>query len=142
MTIPAMDTFGTAINCIDGRAQTPVTEWIRLHCNLKYVDMITTPGADQALSSGSGDRVERVRRKVRLSVERHLSPVVAVAGHFDCLANPCEFDKRRDQIIRSAGVVSSWKFGVRVLGLYVNEWGSVDVICDTDAEQSVLRSFL
>lgn len=140
--MPNIDNFGTAVNCIDGRAQSPVTDWVRLNFNVKYVDMITTPGADKALSEGHDQRVERIRKKVWLSVDRHMSPVVAIAGHFDCLANPCSFEERREQIISSVESVRAWKMGVRVLGIYVNEWGSVDVIADPDAESEQLSSFL
>ncbi|WP_369522760.1 carbonic anhydrase [Guptibacillus hwajinpoensis] len=30
--------FGTALNCIDGRTQIPVTQWLKAHYHLDYVD--------------------------------------------------------------------------------------------------------
>ncbi|HUF04328.1 MAG TPA: carbonic anhydrase [Aridibacter sp.] len=142
MTFSTVDTFGTAINCIDGRAQHPVSEWVRLHANVKYVDVITTPGADGVLSQFKTDRARLMRDEVILSVGRHQSAIVAVAGHFDCLANPCDFEVRKDHILAGAERVKRWDLGVRVVGLYVNEWSSVDVICDTDKDFPQMRSWL
>ena len=42
--------FATAINCIDGRTQRPVSEWIRIQFAIDYVDTITHPGPEKALS--------------------------------------------------------------------------------------------
>ena len=42
--------FAAAINCIDGRAQALVTEFIRNNYDIDYVDMITTLGSDKLLS--------------------------------------------------------------------------------------------
>lgn len=140
--MPKQDTFGTVVNCIDGRAQIPASEWIRQNCGVDYVDTITTPGADRVLAEGYMERVARIETKVRLSVVRHSSPVVAIAGHYDCLANPCEREERFELIIACAERISSWRLGVRVVGLYVNEWGSVEVLTDSADNETVLRSYL
>src|SRR5262244_3596388 len=44
--------FATAINCIDGRAQSPVADWLKINCNVSYVDVATIPGPDKALTRG------------------------------------------------------------------------------------------
>ena len=43
--------FGTAINCIDGRVQLPVINWMKATHHVDWVDVITEPGADEALAS-------------------------------------------------------------------------------------------
>ena len=80
--------FATAISCIDGRVQKPVTEWMRTHFNVDYVDMITEPGPDKALTQGPVEVVESIRRKVLVSITAHYSSVIAVVGHHDCAGNP------------------------------------------------------
>jgi hypothetical protein len=107
-----------------------------------YVDTVTTPGADRVLAEGPSDRASRIEYKVRLSVVRHSSPVVAITGHYDCLANPCDVEERFELIISSAEWIKSWDLGVRVIGLYVNEWGSVDVVTDTGDDSRTLRNYL
>ena len=41
--------FGTAINCIDGRAQEPLIAWFKSEHGLDYVDLITEAGPGQAV---------------------------------------------------------------------------------------------
>ena len=136
------DTFGTAINCIDGRAQAPITEWVKLHSGVIYVDMITEPGVNKILSDGRSEDVYSIYQKVQISVERHSSRIIAVAGHFDCVANPTSFDDQKAQIEESVELIKSWSLGLRVVGLYVNEWSAVDLIVDSDAGFEEMRSFL
>lgn len=44
--------FGTVLNCIDGRVQIPVINWMKENFDLDYVDLITEPGMDKVLSQG------------------------------------------------------------------------------------------
>ena len=43
--------FGTAINCIDGRTQQPVIDYIKQNYAVDKVDMITFPGANGIFSN-------------------------------------------------------------------------------------------
>lgn len=136
--------FATALNCIDGRVQNPVSNWIDLHCRVQFVDMITEPGADRVLIEGTRAEIAAVREKIRFSVEGHKSEAIAVVGHFDCLANPISFEEHKEQIKQSVEIIRSWDHWVRIVGLYVNEWNAIDVIFDSDDEiyQQTMRSFL
>ncbi|MGZ3602969.1 MAG: carbonic anhydrase, partial [Ktedonobacterales bacterium] len=71
--------FGTAINCIDGRAQGPVADWVKVNGNVQYVDMITEPGADKALAQSSPSRIESIKQSVLISVNAHKSSIIAIA---------------------------------------------------------------
>ena len=84
----SLDKFAAAINCIDGRVQAPVAEWLKLHAQVQYIDMITEPGVDKVLTAGSVQTSASIAEKLRISVDAHGSSVVAVVGHFDCAANP------------------------------------------------------
>ena len=136
------DKFGTAICCIDGRVQTPVADWIRLHSQVQFVDMINEPGADKILSEGTSNLIAYVADKVEISIKVHQSKIIAVVGHYDCAANPVSFREHKEQIEFGVDMVNSWNLGVRVVGLYVNEWNSVDLICDSETEFEPLKSFL
>lgn len=134
--------FGTAVNCIDGRVQTPVSEWLQHHAHVKYVDMITFPGADQVLASGDREKIIRIAEKIKVSIEAHQSNVLAVVGHFDCAANDVTIEEHKKQVSKGVELIKSWKLGVRVIGLYVNEWNSIELVCDTDTEIDELKSYL
>jgi hypothetical protein len=123
--------FATAINCIDGRAQTPVRDWMRLHLNVEYIDVITEPGADRLLTQGADHVIQAIETKVRLSIQVHDCRSVAVVGHYDCRANPVSKEQHFEHIKAGVAVVKSWGLQVQVIGLWVNEYNWVDVVCDS-----------
>jgi carbonic anhydrase len=127
--------FATAITCIDGRVQQPVVDWMKLHVNVEYVDLVTEPGPDLVLSEGTTYVIDDIVRKARFSIERHASPVVAVCGHHDCAANGADKEKHVEQIEESVRVLLSYDLGVRVLGLWLSEWNSIELVWDTQAAQ-------
>jgi len=121
--------FATAINCIDGRAQIPAIDWIRLHLNVEYVDLITEPGADKILALET-DIAPVVRAKVEFSARVHDPVALIIAGHHDCLANPVSREEHIEQIREAVKRIHSWGIVARAVGIWVNEWGWVDLILD------------
>ena len=114
--------FGTAINCIDGRVQEPVSEFIRKNYGLDYVDMITTPGPDKILcESEDSQEIESVRKKVSLSCRRRSSKLIFIAGHHDCLANPCSEEEHLRQIKKAVANIREWKLAPDVCGIWVGK---------------------
>ena len=77
------------INCIDGRTQQPVIEYIKRNYAVNMVDMITFPGAN-GIFSNELRLVEAslAKHSASISVEKHNSQIVAVVGHYDCAGNP------------------------------------------------------
>ncbi len=129
--------FATAINCMDGRVQTPVIEWLKRRYGADYVDMITEPGPERLLVN-SKDRtgIESIRRRLEISVNRHNSNLVAVVGHHDCAGNPAGKETQLEQILNAIKTVESWNFKVRVIGLRVNEsWEVQEVYCGNREEE-------
>lgn len=133
--------FATAITCIDGRVQQPVADWMKLHTNVDYVDLITEPGPDKVLSSESTYVVDEIIRKVSFSVRYHESAVVALCGHYDCAANHAGREEHIEQIREGVRVLLSYDLKVRILGLWLSEWNSVELVWDTQ-ESEARRSFL
>lgn len=110
--------FCTAVNCIDGRAQIPVIEYMKNRFGADYVDCITAPGANLVLSSGeAGD----ILRAVQISVEKHNSAAIAVAGHHDCAANPSPEDKQAVHTKKAVKAVKAAHPRAEVIGLWVDE---------------------
>ncbi|MFC1767265.1 carbonic anhydrase [Candidatus Margulisiibacteriota bacterium] len=116
------NSFATAINCMDGRVQTPVADYLKGKYNVQYVDMITEPGPNKILAEGSDENtVNSIIARVKISVEKHGSKVIAVAGHHDCAGNPAKKEIQLDNIKRAVDIVSSWGFKAEVIGLWVDE---------------------
>ena len=119
--------FGAAINCIDGRVQEPVANWLKMQYQLDFIDVITEPGADGALAARP-EVAEQIKAKLLVSVQRHGSSVVALVGHFDCAAHPGSRDEHEEQIRRSLQAIRFWNLPVTVVGLWVNERWEVEVV--------------
>ncbi len=121
--------FVTAINCMDGRVQLPVIEYMKNKFNADYVDMITEAGPIKNLADNSDAvKIESVRFRVEVSVAKHGSKVVAIVGHVGCAGNPVERDIQVEQIKKSIELAKTWGFDAEFFGLFVNERWEVEEI--------------
>lgn len=118
--------FATVINCMDGRVQLPVNNWLREKMGVDYVDTITEPGPIRILANNNEVNViGSLKEKVGISVGKHGSRLIAVVGHYDCAGNPLSYEEQVPQIMNSIQTVKSWGYEVEVLGLWVDESWSV-----------------
>jgi len=115
--------FATAINCMDGRVQEPVIKYIQGACGVDYVDMITEPGPNKVLSDGKDTGIiESLRKRVKISVEKHGSEVIVIAAHYDCAGNPASEEVQKEHLQRAVGVIFSWEFPVKkIRALWLGE---------------------
>ena len=120
--------FGTALNCIDGRTQIPIINWLKENFDVDYVDLITEPGMDKVLAQDQLAIIERLKENVIISITAHKSNVVAVSGHYDCAANPVSDREHFKDIIASTQIVKSWGLPVTVVGLWVDDFWRVHVV--------------
>lgn len=116
--------FVTCINCIDGRIQLHVIQWILSNYEVKYVDMITEPGID-GLIADNDIKLEDILKKVSVSVNGHSTDHIFVVGHHDCLANPVDDATHKDHIIKSVKRVRESFPICEVIGLWVDSGSSV-----------------
>ena len=121
--------FVTAINCMDGRVQLPAIEWMMKKYNAKYVDIISEPGPIKILDEDKNScLVESIKNRIDVSVNKHLSRVIAIIGHYDCAGNPVEKEIQIKQIKNSIKKVSSWNFNAEIIGLWIDENWEVSMI--------------
>lgn len=124
--------FGTAINCIDGRTQEPVIDFMKQKYGVDGVDMVTFPGVDGIISSsgssGDADAIASIRNAVSISIEKHGSQVIAVVGHFDCAGNPGNREHHYTHVGKAIQQVSSWNFDAEIVGLYVNDKRQIEEV--------------
>lgn len=114
------DSFGTVINCIDGRTQAPARRFLRDRFGVKHLDTITEPGPIRVLAEGyPAATVEAIRARVQLSIEGHGSGAVAVIAHEDCAGNPVDRDVQMVQLERSLRRVREWFPAAEVIGLWM-----------------------
>ena len=115
--------FATAINCIDGRAQKPVIEYMQKTFGVDYVDMITELGPNKILSENENTSIiELLKKEVAISVEKHNSKIIVVTAHYDCAGNPENENVQKEQLRRALNVVISWGFPVKkIVALWLDE---------------------
>lgn len=121
--------FATAINCMDGRVQLPVINWLRENLSVDYVDMITEPGPDRLLAEGNTVALDSIKARVLISVNKHGSDSILVVAHDDCAGNPVARAQHEEHIRQSIMRVHSWKLPVRrILGAWIGEDWKVEII--------------
>jgi len=120
--------FGTAINCIDGRTQAPVSDWIKENHSVDYVDVITEPGCDKVLLGVDYVKIEHIKSKLLISIKAHNSSLIVIAGHYDCAGNPVSKEEHLTQIKKSINIIKSWNFPVEVLGVWVNDQWKIEQV--------------
>ena len=117
---------------MDGRVQAPVTDWLKNYLGIDFIDVITEPGPDRIISCHRQNIVRALKEKCSFSIRGHGSNVLAIAGHHDCAGNIVKDGVHRCQILESVAVIASWGFGVRVIGLWVDEKYDVHLIYDSE----------
>jgi carbonic anhydrase len=113
--------FCTAINCMDGRTQLPVNDYLRKRLNVKYVDTITEAGPvrilgdepDSSLATGILDRLD-------ISTNKHGSTCIAVVAHHDCGGNPASKEIQMGQLDRAVRFLAARYPHLRILGLWLD----------------------
>ena len=115
--------FATCINCMDGRAQMPVIDYMQETFGSEYIDMITEPGPNKILAEGKNlNTIESLKKKVEISVKKHGSELIAVAAHYDCAGNPADEDVQKEHLRKAAEVIVSWGFPVKqVIALWLDD---------------------
>lgn len=114
---------------MDGRVQIPVIEWLKKSCGVDYADIITEPGPNKILAENEDVyAVGSIKKKVRISVDKHGSKIIAITGHYDCAANPGDKETQSRQILSAIRTISGWGFNAKVVGLWVDENRDVHLI--------------
>ena len=114
--------FATAINCMDGRVQVPVTEFLKKKYGVDYVDMITEPGPNGILAANKEQSIiDSIKKRVGISTTKHGSKHVAIVGHHDCAGNPVDKDTHLAHIGSAIKTVKSWGVKAEVIGLWVDD---------------------
>lgn len=114
--------FCTTINCMDGRVQLPVIEYLKKRCGADYVDTITESGPNLILADGTNQTlVDSILARVDISVNKHGSRVIAVAGHFDCAGNQADQAGQRKHTAKAVEFLAAKYPECEVIGLWVDE---------------------
>lgn len=115
------------LNCIDGRAQLPIINWIRKNYNVDYVDMITEPGMDGLLSDEANPLTE-IKKKLMISIEKNFSSMIFAVGHYDCKGNPVSDSIHKAQVILAVERIKKEFPKKSIIGVWLNENWQCEVV--------------
>jgi hypothetical protein len=121
--------FVTAINCMDGRVQQPVIDWMKKSYTADYVDMITEPGPVKILAENEPSTlIDSLKKRTEISAKKHGSTCLAIISHFDCAGNPVDKQTQLGQLKAAVHTIQSWNFQIPVIGLWVDDHWTVHKI--------------
>jgi len=118
-----IDKFASVINCMDGRTQLPVLEWIIENYDIDYPDMITEAGPIKILSEKTDTALmDAIKYRLNISVNKHHSKHIFIVAHYDCAGNPEKKTKQLEQLKKAMKTVKKWNFNVNnIVGLWVGK---------------------
>lgn len=121
--------FCTVLNCIDGRVQIPVIDYLKNKFNIDYADCITEPAPNLVLYSPERVQVkESVIKRIDISINQHSSSILAIAAHHDCAANPAGREIQINQLKVSIKWLQLTYPDIQIIGLWVDENWEVNEI--------------
>jgi carbonic anhydrase len=125
-----IDKFASVINCMDGRTQLPVLEWIINNYDIDYPDIITEAGPIKIISENTNEQIiEAIKYRLDISINKHHSKHIFIVAHYDCAGNPEQKARQIEQLKKSMQIVKSWGYNVKeITGLWVNENWQVEMI--------------
>ncbi len=114
--------YYTAINCMDGRVQRPALDYLTERFGADYIDTITESGANGVLARREDPAlVESILRKVTLSIEKHRTIGIAVAGHYDCAGNPGDKNHQNRDTAAAARFLREQFPDTPIIGLWIDD---------------------
>jgi carbonic anhydrase len=122
--------FACAINCMDGRVQDAVKNYMKDNYGVDYVDMVTEPGPNKILADNLDSAViENIKKRVEISVGHHGSKIIAVVGHFGCAGNPTEKEEQIQHLKKAEVTVKGFGFDAEIVLLWVDgDWTTVEKV--------------
>lgn len=130
--------FCTVINCMDGRVQVPVNNYLRHRFGVKYVDTITEAGPNRIVARGADNNdglLESIIARAGISVEHHGSVGVALVGHHDCAGNPASKAGQLEDIELGIKYLTERFEGIPVVGLWVDETWVVSEVFTNESKK-------
>jgi len=121
-----VDIRATCLNCMDGRVQLPVLQWIKENYPVDFVDVITEAGMDNVLCNQQD--IGEVLRSINISVNVNKSTRLFVVGHYDCRGNPVEESIHRQEISGAVKRLKEHWPTHEIVGLWVNKRWVVEVV--------------
>lgn len=124
--------FYTAVNCMDGRVQLPVINYLMNRFDTTYIDSITEAGPVLYLAEKHDSQVTKsILRRIDISIKHHKSTGIAIIAHHDCAGNPVNDQSQLAQLNLAQNFLAGHYPNVNIIGLWVDSTWCISQICST-----------
>ena len=114
--------FSTVINCMDGRVQQPVNQYLQVRFGAENVDTITEAGPNGILAKQEDHTtIQSIFNRIEISVNAHESKGIAIVGHHDCAGNPSSKEEQIRHIRESVRFLRNEYPQMDMIGIWVDE---------------------
>ena len=121
--------FCTVINCIDGRVQLPVIEYLKKRFDVEFVYTITEPGPTLILADRKyHDIIQSIHDKLRFSISEHNSVGAAIVCHHGCIGNPAPKIEQIAHLRIAIRLLQIEHVGTEIIGLWVTDKSEVEEV--------------
>ncbi|NQV29269.1 MAG: hypothetical protein HQ508_00135 [Candidatus Marinimicrobia bacterium] len=121
--------FATVINCIDGRVQQPVNDWMKSKTGAEFIDVITEAGPDKIMASTS-TASRLILKRILISRDLHKSKEIAIIAHADCAGNPVSKAIHLEHLRKAAKIIETWNLEMTIMTAWVGEDCQVQLISE------------
>jgi carbonic anhydrase len=119
--------YCTLICCMDGRFNMAVNEYIRVKYGYVYVDTITDAGPVSKIINES--YLKDIEDKIVLiSVKKHKSDHLFIAGHHDCAGCPVDDDTQKRYIEEAVDILKKDLKDITVTGIFIDGDFNIKVV--------------
>lgn len=117
-----MEKYGTVLECMDGRTQRKIADYLTTSFGVRNLDTITTAGAVRHLAENT-EQTKTLLDNLAISVQNHGSNQIAVVAHHDCLGNPAPDNTQKAQLGQAIARIRDLYPDAEVTGLWLNaQW--------------------
>ncbi|NQV50996.1 MAG: hypothetical protein HQ507_10885 [Candidatus Marinimicrobia bacterium] len=121
--------FATVINCMDGRVQQPVNDWMKKKTGAEFIDVITEAGPDKIMAS-TATASRLILNRILVSRDIHHSKAVAIVAHADCAGNPVSKSAHLEHLRKASKIIDTWNLGMTIMTIWVDKQGQVELISE------------
>ena len=91
--------------------------------------MITEPGPVMILAENKDKiKINSIHERIDISINKHHSRGIAIAGHFDCAGNPVSKEVQIQQIKKTITLLTGQYVKLEIIGLWIDGSGVVSPV--------------
>lgn len=119
--------FATALSCIDGRIQRPVSDFLLAEFEVAYLDTVTRAGMVKYLTSSYDPATAAIVVDLDSSIRAHSSQHLALVAHRECAGNPVDDETQLHQLDDSVAHFKRRYPELDVVGVWVDTGKTVEL---------------